>query len=581
MDYIDEKRACVLAGRTSLKKERSNDLASHSAWQRFKERRLGFESCTPRAWLIVLSASSLLTSGTAMASTLTFSDSGTFVTEDAEMFRDPNALILDEDYYAVQSGRAPNIREGTSVEVTNPDRTAWQVAINKCKEVFMVSANTCRDGAFGIPGIGPAPVETLTNGAFLNIRNAEVNLGLNARIELAPGTVDASQNFAVDLHVSQDSFRAGDLVTISTEKTLGQSALRTDLDVIDMSVSSLTDLTYDIFLETYSLDVRTDLTLADVDTGLQKTEILGLSLGDAALELRHLENTNTIQLSDGISYEIPAPIIPPPLNNLLKFPIADVTAYVPDFDVEAVGSPIVPSVYVATEFDDRTSDSPITGDFAKTDLDLDIATVFASRIPMGLQAGVTGLASAQINVLDADLGGYFNLAQEQSFIGDEIDVKLTFSVPVEVEVSPGVFEFVTEFVVRAGGEFNFRHPGGDLEVAKEYILADNKYANRTGFVFAPAFTYKFLNAEFSALAGLYGAEFSVFEDVLEIGDDPIPLGEPVFHDLFALDGFNTVVGSSFQLAADPAPVPLPASGLLLLAATAGFVGLGRRKRMEA
>jgi hypothetical protein len=517
-------------------------------------------------------------------------DFGTFSTTDAEMFGRNGPASIDEDFYAVNTGRLAAKSVGKIENKTNPARALWQTSFDGCKATFGylgVTDSQCKNGHtfktflgdIKVPGVGSAPAATVKDGTRVTFKDAELDLGINVKVELAPGTVNASQDFSIEMQLSTESAKEGELVTLSTSKALGDNTLASDFSVIDMGVSALTKLAYEVQFEQYILGLKTvNATPINVDTGLEKREILGLEVGEGALDLRTFGESNVLELTDGVGLEIGAPgIFPPPLDKFVKAPIADVTAFIPKLDVEETAGPgNGAKVEVEKRPGNRTSDDPVLGDFAKVDLDMDVATVYASRIPMGLEFGVPIVANVQLDVLDADLGGFFSLAQNQSFEAGHINIRLDFSKPVEVEVSPGVFETRTEFVVKAGDDLNFRHPGGVLDFESTYELASNSYSNLTEFLFSPTFTYKFLNAGVNII-GVVDEEITMLEDVLELSD-PIRLGQPVFDSMFALDGFNTVSGASFSLAAGPAiaTVPLPATGLLGLGAFAALGLFGRK-----
>ena len=570
-----------------------------------------------------------------LASGISFTDSGTFETTGAGMWgNNTAALNFSPNYYVVDESTTGQVIFGSIETVdTSAAQLAYDVSLAACTTYF--SASRCRNeripGPFpepepglgyntrlaiwegavfgctllgatrdfcinGVAPLGNRPPDSYKSGRAVTIDEAALKLGVNFDVQLAPGSVDATQAFEVDVMASKAEGEEGEEIVLSFSGEKGDTGLASELGVFDASVSGLIDAKIEASYEQYNFGTKEyDSTLVDFDTGEQKQEILGLALGSGEAEARVIGQPIAIDISDGKEISIPTPgIFPPPLDKILQFPLGAVAAYGPDFDVDETTAPNGEKVTVSTVPETRDGLGPTDTEFFKVELDLDVISVFTSGIPLGIKGGIPLLAEVEGNIFDADLSGYFGMSQTQSFETGDIEVVLKFSHPTEVETSPGVWEKVSMYVAGLTEDVKIRHPGKDLEITPHYRLTDNAYSNKTQFLFSPAFEYEFFEVDFSGalLSGL--TDFRLFGDAVGLGG-PFPLGSPAYNSTFALDGFEDIAGTAFSLltkigsggpptgggsGGGMAPIPLP-PGALLLGSGLLLMGAWNRRRRSA
>ncbi|MEL7344040.1 MAG: hypothetical protein AAFN59_04155 [Pseudomonadota bacterium] len=580
-----------------------------------------------------------LTATCVSAGPISFTDSGTFSTTDAGMWgNETSPLSASPNFYIVDESTTNSVIFGGIETVdTSAAQDAYDLAIAACDALPGVTVSQCRsqtipgpipsrptqgslepgfvyDGRVlaweglvagcvllgatrdfclnGVSPLGNRPPDSYKSGKALTIDEAALKLGVNFDVQLAPGSVDATQAFEVDVMASKGEGEAGEEIILSFSGEKGDASLDTELGVFDTSISGLIDAKIEASYEQYNFGSKEyDLTLVDFDTGEQKTEILGLALGSGEIEARIIGESAPFDISDGKELSIPTPgIFPPPLDKILQFPLGAVAAYGPDFDVSATAEN-GEKVEVSTVSETRDGLGPADNEFFKVELDLDVVSVFTSGVPLGIKAGIPLLAEVEGNIFDADLAGYFGMAQTQSFEAGDIEVYLEFSHATEVETSPGVWELVTSYVAGFNEDVKIRHPGKDLEITPTYRLASNTYANKTQFQFAPAFEYEFFEVDFSGalLSGI--TDFRLYGDAVGLGG-PINLGGPAYDSSFALEGFSDIMGTAFSLLTSTgvgggggnggtiAPIPLP-PGAILLGSGLVLAGAIRRRRRAA
>lgn len=599
----------------------------------------------------------------------TLETSGTFETQNQNMWGPSGGVSIEEDFYAVRTGVLPERTIGDIKEVDNPARTAYDLSIAPCNALSTYTGGTLNCASVTVPGIGPAPTgptaptkpsfarptgldalnpfsaenkawqrydaavvsygfavtaheadvltwrgnvglctaatglsgpecvdgfkpfgeappATLADGAQLTISDAELELGVRARLDIADGKVDATQDFTVTLDVPDGEFEAGDEVVIEVTGSLGDGGLASRFEVIDAGLDALTKLTVEGDIQQLTLGVETlnekiiDIGVENSDGSAVATELLGLTIGDGDISGNLFGLSGTIDLSEGISKEIRTPITP---GSSIGFSVADVTAYVPDLDLDEVKGPTPLVGDITPTARTGSGETPI--DFLKTDIDMDVVTAF-NGAPLGVGGGIPLALDVQLDLGDADLGAFFGITQKQTLTGGTIEVVLNFSAPTEVETSPGsgIFETVTQKVVTLGQDVKIKHPGDNLQVTPEYRLVDARYANLTQSVISPVVSVALLNFGLSGLIpeALGVSGFTLFEETIELGDPQA--FATLFDEEFDLLGFNTFSGDAFTLAARSigiAPVPLPASAWLLIGGIAAMFGRRLRRTGSA
>lgn len=548
---------------------------------------------------------------------LTTSDSMTFVTEDQSLWgpgteaaiqKPFSAKIIDIDTGSQTIGEIAEL----STSIPNPAYLAWQVAYKGCRLVY--SDSICRNGktidlgfkTITIKGLGNAPASTLSVGLGQNglelTYDIDVEAGFEGGLTVDGGKVDVSYPTMAGLQTAQDSYAKGQLVTVKTFETLsGTPTMSTEFSDVDVSFQAYADLDIDAMLEAYLLDQGGTLPLFDEDTGHLSYELLGVSAGNSVLGLR-LFGLDPIEIdtSGGLGlnvFKVTYPPCPPDAGGLacpLGIPLADFQLQVPNLD--SSDSSWTPpdgttdgKLSIRQFPDERTvgaeDDSTLFGggagfhptDFAKVDVDIDgiisAATISATGFPLifGLTASlpVPGLISVEGNLIDFDLGAFFGFGQELTFEPNLMS-ELNFSVPIEVEskTTPGLFEEVSKLVLDIGEDFNFIHPGVDVQIDPTYYL-ENSFTNLTNLLISPVASLSVLQLKLLGLipAGL-GIDFdaALFQQVFPLVD-PIVAASIGSTDPFALEGFNRVQGSALFLKTAQASVPEP-SALALL-----FIGL--------
>lgn len=558
--------------------------------------------------------------GSSPALPLTTSDSMTFVTEDQSLWGPGTDPVLEKNFTAkiidIDTGsQTIGYIDDNVSSIPNPAYLAWQVAYNGCRLVY--SHSTCINGGtinlgftkIKIKGVGNAPPSTLAvslgkNGLELTY-DIDVEAGFEGGVTVDGGKVDVSYPTMAGLQTAQDSYAKGQLVTVKTFETLsGTPTMSTEFSDIDASFKAYADLDIYALLEAYLVGAGGPLTLFDENTGHLSYELLGVSAGNSELSLR-LAGLDPIVLdtSGGLGlnvFKVTYPPCPPDADGGFDcpfgIPLADFQLQVPDLDSsDSIWTPpsgTAGGKITITQFpDDRTvgseDDQTLIGggvgfhptDFAKADVDIDgiisAATISTTGFPLvfGLTAGIPGLISVEGNLIDFDLGAFFGFGQELTF-EPTLMSELDFSVPLQVEskTTPGLFEELSSMVLAIGDDFNFIHPGVDVEIKPTFFL-ENSFTNLTDLLISPVASLSVLQLKLLGLIPTaIGVDFdaALFQQVFPLVD-PIVATSIGSSNPFSLEGFNTVEGSALFLKTAQASVPEPSAltlifiGLLMLA----------------
>lgn len=541
---------------------------------------------------------------------LTTSDSMTFVTEDQSLWGPGTEAAIQKEFTAkiidIDTGsKTIGYIDDNVSSIPNPAYLAWQVAYNGCRLVY--SHSTCINGGtinlgftkIKIKGVGSAPPSTLAvslgkNGLELTY-DIDVEAGFEGALTVDGGKVDVSYPTMASLQTAQDSYAKGELVTVKTFETLsGTPTMSTEFSDIDASFKAYADLDIYALLEAYLVGAGGPLPLFDEDTGHLSYELLGVSAGNSELGLRLFgSDPIVLETSGGLGlnvFKVTYPPCPPDVDGGLDcpfgIPLADFQLQVPNLD--SSNSTWTPpdgttggKISIIQFPDDRTvgseDDLTLIGggvgfhptDFAKVDVDIDgiisAATISSTGFPLvfGLTAGIPGLISVEGNLIDFDLGAFFGFGQELTF-EPTLMSELNFSVPLQVETTPGLFEELSSMVLAIGDEFNFIHPGVEFGIEPTYFL-DNKFTNLTDLLISPVASLSVLQLKLLGLIPTaIGVDFdaALFQQVFPLVD-PIAAASIGSTDGFTLEGFNRVQGSALFLRTAQAQVPEPSALALI------------------
>jgi hypothetical protein len=559
----------------------------------------------------------ILASPAVRALPLTVTDYISFVTEDQSMWgpgsepvvhKEFTAAIIDIDTGPTSIGE---VRE-LSTSIPNPVYLGWKVAYDGCRSLY--SASICTNGAtinlgftrIRIPGLGPAPPTTLTvefgkNGLRIT-SDIDVEAGFKGSFTLDGGKVDVSYPTSVTLQTRRDAYAAGEIVTLrSFESLISTPTMTTEFSDIDTSLKAYADIDISAGLEAWVAGNGGTVSLVDIDTGEIDYEIFGLSFGNGEIGVRLVELAPiVIDTRGGLGmnlFSVTYPPCPPDADGGFDcpfgIPLADIQIQVPDLDTDATDSNWSPpdpdagsgGAIVNTQLPiDRTegseNDLTLIGggvgfhrtDLVKADVDIDgiisaAAISAGTPIVFGLKAGVPLVVTAEGNLIDFDLGAFFGFGQTLS-LEPTVVADLNFSVPIQVETAPGVFDERSTWTMPIGDDFNFIHPGVDFAIEPTYFL-DALFTNQTDFLISPVASVAALQLKLSGLApSILGIDFdaALFQQVFPLVDPITAASVPT--DPFMLAGFERYGGSPLLLrTADAVAVPEPP---MLALVVAGF-----------
>lgn len=560
----------------------------------------------------------ILASPAVRALPLTVTDNVTFVTEDQSMWgpgseplvhKEFTAAIIDIDTGQTSIGEIYDL----STSILNPVYLGWKVAYDGCRRLY--SASACINGAtinlgftkIKVPGLGPAPPTTLTvelgkNGLVIS-SDIDVEAGFKGSFTLDGGKVDVSYPTSVTLQTDREAYAAGEIVTLkSFESLISTPTMTTEFSDIDTSLKAYADLDISAELEAWVAGSGGSVSIADIDTGELDYEIFGVSVGNGEIGVRLVElDPFIIDTSGGLGmnlFSVTYPPCPPDADGGFDcpfgIPLADLQIQVPDLDTGVADSSWTPpdpdagtdGTIVNTQLPiDRTEGSEddltlIGGgvgfhrtDLVKADVDIDgiiSAAAISAGTPVvfGLKAGVPLVVTAEGNLIDFDLGAFFGLGQTLT-LEPTLMADLNFSIPIQVETAPGVFDERTTWTLPVGDEFNFIHPGVDLAIEPTYFL-DALFTNQTDFLISPVASVAALQLKLSGLApSILGIDFdaALFQQVFPLVEPITAASVPT--DPFMLAGFERRGGSPLLLGtADAVAVPEPP---MLALVVAGFI----------
>jgi hypothetical protein len=372
----------------------------------------------------------------------------------------------------------------------------------------------------------------------------------------------------------------------------------TEFSDLDMSVTVYADLRVKTDIEAYLAGEGGSINIFDVDRYLEY-ELIGVSVGNSEIGLRLFQLTPiSLDTTGGLGMNLFNLKYPPCVDGpgaadsctpLSLIPLADFQLQVPNLDTAPPddstwnGTKIVNTQLPIDRSVDNPDDLTLFGggvgfhrtDVAKADIDVDgiisAAAITAGQpIIFGVNPSIPLLLSVEANLIDFDLGAFFGFSQTTSF-EPKLKSTLTFSVPVQVETSPGVFVEMSSLETLVGSEVKFLHPGVDLEILPEYEL-DNLFTNITEFLISPVASLAIAQLKLSgALPAALGVGFdaALYQNVFALSD-PISAAQLGSSDPFVLGGFDPIRGTSLFLTTADATVPEPGTLALLLVALFSF-----------
>jgi hypothetical protein len=540
---------------------------------------------------------------------LSVSDSMTFTTLDQGLWGPGTAPLVEKGFTlkVVDVDTGPISIGGIdtlSTSIPNPAYLAWSAAYNSCRLAY--SHSTCINGAtinlgftkIKIPGVGSPPptrlpVDLGKNGLEISA-DIDVEAGFKGKLVVDSGKVDVTYPTTVTLSTDRDSYRAGELVTLRTSETVTVApTMSTEFSDIDVSLSVFANLDVFTAVEAYLVDKGGAVTVFDVDRNLEY-ELLGLSVGNSEIGLRLYElDPFVLDTTGGLGLNLFKLKYPPCVDGagaaqsctpLSLIPLADFQLQVPDLDTAPptdstwdgtkITNTQLPIERSAANPDDLTLIGGGVGfhrtDLAKADIDVDgiisAASISAGApIVLGVNPSIPLVVSLEANLIDFDLGAFFGIGQTMTF-DPELKSLLSFSVPLEVETSPGVYEAMTSLTIVVGDEVKFRHPGVDFEIVPTYSL-ENLFQNITELLISPVASLSVAQLKLGGiLPGVLGIGFdaALYQNVFALSD-PISAARLGDSDPFELAGFASFGGSALLLRTAAASAPEPATPALLLA----------------
>lgn len=442
--------------------------------------------------------------------------------------------------------------------VPNPDYALWLA---------------CKGATLGLGDCGREPPKT-TKVTIDSRTGAEASLttsgkaGVQLNYTLDAGSVAASVDYGAQA-VTPDAVRAGEFFSLNASEALKSGSLDGQSPTASASADIVFALQVDasgracIFLagctsgsgRILNFDTSTEIVAIDPNT---ISFAAGLLPPGAALEVALADVTATVNVASGIPPAIP-PSVSVDVNGLtIGPPPVGVVVDVANAEVQ------VPNV-VSTGgvVGDRLKAS---GDDKILALNADVDAI-APFVPAGGAGFSVGPLGITLDAFDVEAGPTMSLFQDFTLI-PSLMVDFLFDKPVLadgfglLDSWSGAWDAMPDFAVTESTLFS------------PTFWIDATLQSKTGLQFGLELSVELLKASL----GIGPASFNVGPLVdFSLPFKPDFAKVSLFDDSFAFNGFERIAGESFRVA----PVPLPLSGLLLIAALAGMGLLSRRRAFAA
>lgn len=453
---------------------------------------------------------------------------------------------------------------------------------------------------------GPAPPRTITekNGGRLT-GDTKLITGLTGGFEVNGGTVRVDYLPNVRTTLGNASANAGGSMTLTSRVTSDNARITTTGIGVNMSLGAYHDFGSHLKLEAYLANVGGPATLTNFGKGYKVEPLFEFRAGDGVVTLDPLGFGTPLSLPNTLTKQFGSTVSPPDRTIEVTVPVFEVTVGVPATAVNPNATVkdgatwrnvIEPVTRTGAGLLGLENSRPLQGtEFARVALDLDSVTLL-SGYAVGARAaintpplGIPTILGAEGNLLDLDLETFWALRSNYEF-APKLQVTYSFSQAVEIENADGTRVLLSEITVAPEDVVTFLRPDTGVEISTAFTLAGSQFRNLTDFQlqFALSLALVELRMEgvlFSVTDGaLTWAEIVDLPNHLFLAEFGLNLGNPINLGRigsvdgvqFALDGFDTLAGASFQISA----VPEPQTWLLFMAGIGMLAGATARTRLR-
>lgn len=537
-----------------------------------------------RGWLYAGGVSfALLWSGTALADAISQVQSLDFLTEDQSLWGPGGDSLAGMAFtHTFIDKTIPQTTIGKitgTIQVPNPLRTVFDAAVDACDSLGSVLGPPC------VAALGQRPSATITlqqkNGMTLTFSGG-LNFGLSGGISLDAGKVDAGYTTTATIGVDDSKVVPGQTVTIHTAESGNSTSLTTQFAGVDANLGAHLGIKAKADATAFVANVGGTLPILNIDKTFDPQLLtVGLHGPDAVVDFPVL-GTPPVNVPVGIKQNVGIPLGPG-----VSVPLLSHKVHLPELNSSqtVAGSGVTTDIEPISRLCGAIDSCPTNPtDYEQLSINL-AALGLLAEVPLGLTVGIPLVIKAEADVIKADFSLIGEFSQKLNFEPNPT-VTLNFNQPTQVEIAPGVFEFMLSDTIPIGQDVNLIQPNSDLVIDPVYSLANNTFSNDTEWLlqFLQSFDFEHfaLSGAAPSLVGLSG-EFSMLTANLPLGS-PLDLGPLSDTTPFSLEGFEDVAGDPFTLAAliEPGPgsdVPEPRAIFTFLTALLGIV-VARRQSTD-